>query len=40
MLDLIVKIAGMVVALLNTIVNAIELTYKFKHQKSNRPDQS
>ncbi|MDE6567467.1 MAG: hypothetical protein K2K70_07025 [Lachnospiraceae bacterium] len=40
MLDLIVKIAGMVVTLFSTIVKAIELAYKLKHQKSNRPDQS
>ncbi len=41
MLDLIIKIAGMMVTLFSTIVKAIELAYKFKHQKSNRtPDQS
>ena len=37
MLDLIIKIAGMVVTLLSTIVKVIELAYKMKHQKSNRP---
>lgn len=37
MLEMILKIAGMVVSVLNTIVKVVELVYKFKHQKSNRP---
>lgn len=37
MLDTILKIAGMIVTLINTIVRAIDLVDRFKHRKSNRP---
>jgi len=36
MLDTILKIAGMIVTAISTIVKAIDLVDKFKHQKSNR----
>ena len=39
MFDLILKIAGVVVTLLSTIVRAVELAEKIRHQKNNRPDQ-
>ncbi len=37
MLDTILKIAGMIVSAINTIVKAIDLADKYKHRKSNRP---
>lgn len=40
MLDTILKIAGMIVSAIGTIVKAIDLVDKLKHQKSNRSDQS
>lgn len=39
-LEIVLKIAGMIVAAMNTIVQAIDLAERFRHQKSNRPDQS
>lgn len=36
MLDTIFKIAGIIVTTISTIVKAIDLVDKFKHQKSNR----
>lgn len=39
MLETILKIAGMIVSAFNTIVKAIDLADRFKHRKSNRPDQ-
>ena len=36
MLDTILKIAGMIVTAISTVVKAIDLVDKFKHQKSNR----
>lgn len=40
MLETILKIAGMIVTAMSTIVKAIDLVEKFRHQKSNRTDQS
>ncbi len=40
MLDTILKIAGMIVSAIGTIVKVIELVDRFRHQKSNRTDQS
>lgn len=40
MLETILKIAGMIVTVMSTIVKAIDLVDKFRHQKSNRTDQS
>lgn len=40
MLEMILKIAGIIVSATGTVVKAIELADKFIHQKSNRPDQS
>jgi len=40
MLDTILKIAGMIVSAIGTIVKAIDLVDRFRHQKSNRTDQS
>ena len=37
MLDTILKIAGMIVSAISTIVKAIDLVDRFRHQKSNRP---
>lgn len=37
MLETNLKIAGMIVSLLSTIVKAIDLIDRFAHQKSNRP---
>ena len=37
MLDTILKIAGMIVTTFSTIVKAIDLADRFRHQKSNRP---
>jgi hypothetical protein len=37
MLDTILKIAGMIVSAIGTIVKAIDLVDRFRHQKSNRP---
>lgn len=37
MLELILKIAGMIISALNIIVKVIDTIDKFKHQKSNRP---
>lgn len=37
MVETILKIAGMIVSLLSTIVKAIDLADRFTHQKSNRP---
>ena len=37
MLELIVKIAGIIVSAIGTVVKAVELADKFRHQKSNRP---
>lgn len=37
MLDTILKIAGMIVTTTSTIVKAIDLADRFRHQKSNRP---
>lgn len=39
MLETILKIAGIIVTGFSTIVKAIDLVERFKHQKSNRPDQ-
>lgn len=39
MFDIILKIAGMIVTFLSTIVRVIELVDKIRHQKSNRADQ-
>ena len=39
MIETILKIAGMVVSLLGTIVKAIDLADRFKNQKSNRASQ-
>ena len=36
MLETILKIAGIIVTAISTIVKAIDLVDKFKHQKSNR----
>lgn len=40
MLDTILKIAGMIVTVLSTIVKVIDLADRYRHQKSNRTDQS
>ncbi len=40
MLDTILKIAGMIVSAIGTIVKAIDLVDRFRHQKSNRTDKS
>lgn len=40
MLETILKIAGMIVSAIGTIVKAIDLVDRFRHQKSNRSDQS
>lgn len=40
MFEVILKIAGMTVTFLSTVVKAVELADKFLHQKSNRSDQS
>lgn len=37
MLEIILKIAGMIVTAISTVVKTIELIDKFRHQKSNRP---
>lgn len=37
MLETIIKIAGMIVTAISTIVKAIDLVDRLKHQKSNRP---
>lgn len=37
MLDTILKIAGMIVTALSTVVKAIDLADRLKHRKSNRP---
>lgn len=36
MLEMILKIAGMIVTAISTIVKAFDLVDRFKHQKSNR----
>lgn len=38
MLDAILKIAGMIVTVLSTIVKVIDLADRHRHQKSNRTD--
>lgn len=40
MLDTVLKIAGIIVTALSTIVKVIDLADRHKHQKSNRTDQS
>ncbi len=40
MLETILKITGMIVSAIDTIVKAIDLVDRFRHQKSNRSDQS
>ena len=40
MLEMILKIAGMIVTAISTIVKAIDLVDRFRHRKSNRTDQS
>lgn len=37
MLETILKIAGMIVSATGTIVKAIDLAERLRHQKSNRP---
>lgn len=37
MFETILKIAGIIVTVINTIVKVVELVDKFRHQKSNRP---
>lgn len=37
MLDTILKIAGIIVSAMGTIVKAIDLVDRLRHQKSNRP---
>ena len=37
MLEIFLKIAGMIVTLISTVVKAIDLVDRFKHRKSNRP---
>lgn len=37
MMEIVLKIAGMIVSLLGTIVKAVDLIDKFRNQKSNRP---
>ncbi len=39
MIEAILKIAGMVVSLVGTIIKAIDLADRFKNQKSNRTRQ-
>lgn len=39
-LESVLKIAGMIVSAIGTVVKVIDLIEKFKHQKSNRADQS
>lgn len=39
MLETILKVAGMVVTAISTMVKAIDLADRFRHRKSNRPDQ-
>lgn len=39
MLDTILKFAGMIVTVASTIVKAIDLVDRFRHRKSNHPDQ-
>ncbi len=39
MVELVIKIAGIIVSAIGTIVKAIDLIDKFRHQKSNRHDQ-
>ncbi len=40
MWETILQIVGMIVSLAGTIVKAIDLVDRFRHQKSNRTDQS
>ncbi len=40
MLDVVIKVIGLAVGLFNSIVKAIEMIHNYKHQKSNRSDQS
>lgn len=40
MLDTILKITGIIVSTMGTIVKAIDLVDRLRHQKSNRTDQS
>ncbi len=40
MFDTVLKIAGMIVTALSTVVKVIDLAERYKHQKSNRADQS
>lgn len=37
MLETILRVAGMVVSAVSTIIKAIDLAERFRHQKSNRP---
>ena len=37
MLEMVLKIAGMIVSGISTVVKVIDLIDKFRHQKSNRP---
>ncbi len=37
MLDTILKIAGMIVTIISTVIKAIDLVDRFRHRKSNRP---
>ena len=40
MFDILIKISGMIVSLLGTIVKAADLVERLRNQKSNRSDQS
>ncbi len=36
MLEMVLKVAGMIVSVIGTVVKVIDLIDKFRHQKSNR----
>lgn len=40
MLEMILKIVGMIVSFMGTVVKVIDIADRFRHQKSNRSDQS
>lgn len=40
MLEMILKIVGMIVSFMGTVVKVIDIVDRFRHQKSNRSDQS
>lgn len=40
MLEMILKIVGMIVSFMGTVVKVIDISDRSRHQKSNRSDQS